>query len=233
MTEKRTIIARVLSGRSNAYLIKSGKYFCLVDTGRKGSFRRLKVNLARWGLLPGMKLTLVLTHTHFDHAENAAALQELYDTTIICHKTEAEFLARGDSPLPGGTVFLTRCIMNHSRDDLQPRFRYAPAVPDRSISLAENIEESEVILSLLPVPGHSVGSLAVVVDNEIALAGDALFGILPRSILPPFGDDLHEMKKSWQKLYETRCRLFLPGHGRAVVRYRIARALNLQSKEGK
>jgi glyoxylase-like metal-dependent hydrolase (beta-lactamase superfamily II) len=39
---------------------------------------------------------------------------------------------------------------------------------------------------LLNTPGHSPGSLSVFVGHEIAVVGDAMFGVAPRSVFPPF-----------------------------------------------
>lgn len=66
---------------------------------------------------------------------------------------------------------------------------------------------------LLPTPGHSQGCISLVVNNEIAIVGDAMFGIFKGSIFPPFADDTELMVVSWGKLLDTGCDLFLPAHG--------------------
>jgi glyoxylase-like metal-dependent hydrolase (beta-lactamase superfamily II) len=58
----------------------------------------------------------------------------------------------------------------------------------------------------------------VIVDEHIAIVGDTLFGVLPNSVYPPFRDCHEELVKSWGKLLETGCALFLPGHGRPIIR---------------
>lgn len=45
-----------------------------------------------------------------------------------------------------------------------------------------------------------------------------MFGIFPNSIFPPFADDIQGLLKSWKKLLETNCSVFLPGHGREIKR---------------
>jgi len=71
---------------------------------------------------------------------------------------------------------------------------------------------------VLPTPGHSPGSMSVVVDDEIAIVGDAVFGVFKWSVLPPYATDLVRTVESWGRLLETSCRLFLPGHGSAKTR---------------
>lgn len=57
----------VLSGRSNAYLIRKGNQNVLVDTGKETAYKRLEKNLES---LHVSKIDfLVLTHTHYDHCQ--------------------------------------------------------------------------------------------------------------------------------------------------------------------
>jgi glyoxylase-like metal-dependent hydrolase (beta-lactamase superfamily II) len=84
---------------------------------------------------------------------------------------------------------------------------------------------------ILHTPGHSSGSVSIIVDDEIALVGDTMFGIFPWSVFPPFADDVKQMTESWGKLLETNCRLFLPGHGTANKRSLVQK--NILLRKGK
>jgi glyoxylase-like metal-dependent hydrolase (beta-lactamase superfamily II) len=53
----------------------------------------------------------------------------------------------------------------------------------------------------------------VIIENEIALVGDTLFGIFRGSVFPPFADNPKLMVQSWKKLLDTGCTTFLPAHG--------------------
>ena len=96
------------------------------------------------------------------------------------------------------------------------RFGYQPFIPDMWIS-GETILEGFPI-QIIPTPGHSKGSISIIVDKEIALVGDTLFGVFRNSVFPPFADDVKEMVKSWGLLLDTRCCIFLPGHGSEIKR---------------
>jgi glyoxylase-like metal-dependent hydrolase (beta-lactamase superfamily II) len=52
-----------------------------------------------------------------------------------------------------------------------------------------------------------------VIDNEAAIVGDAMFGVFSGSVFPPFADDTRSMVKSWKKLLDTGCGIYLPAHG--------------------
>jgi glyoxylase-like metal-dependent hydrolase (beta-lactamase superfamily II) len=49
-------------------------------------------------------------------------------------------------------------------------------------------------------------------NHEIAIVGDAMFGVFRGSVLPPFGDDIGQMIQSWGSLLDTGCSVFLPAH---------------------
>ena len=66
----------------------------------------------------------------------------------------------------------------------------------------------------------------MIVDNEIAIVGDAMLRFFKNSVFPPFADDIKEMIKSWGKLLKTECNLFLPGHGKEIKRELLQREYN-------
>ncbi len=80
-------IYQVLNGRSNSFLISNQSTSILVDTGRKNSWKTLTLQIDK--LLGKNNLSnLILTHTHFDHTENASKIKEKYDSKIILHGIE-------------------------------------------------------------------------------------------------------------------------------------------------
>jgi glyoxylase-like metal-dependent hydrolase (beta-lactamase superfamily II) len=67
-------------------------------------------------------------------------------------------------------------------------------------------------------PGQSCGMMSVIIEEEIALVGDAMMGVYPNSIFVPFAEDADQLLMSWGKLLTTPCALFLPGHGSPISR---------------
>ncbi|MGB9937789.1 MAG: MBL fold metallo-hydrolase [Methanobacterium sp.] len=210
-------VYQILKGRSNSFLVKCKNKYILIDTGRTNSWKNLVTKINE---LSGQdKLTyLILTHTHFDHAENAANLKDKYDCKIICHESEADNLKCGDNTLPQGTNPLTRFGVNILGKRLQKHYMYKPAEPDIFVNQKLDLSSFGFKAYIMHTPGHSKGSLSVIIDNEIAVAGDDIFGVFPNSAYPPFADNPQLMIQSWKKLLETDCKLFLPGHGKAISR---------------
>lgn len=204
-------ITRLMGGRSNVFLISNGERFLLVDTSWKHAWHGLREKLDR--LETGRLVALILTHTHFDHAENAARIKERYGVKVFAHRTEVPYLSRGENVLPAGTTWLTRPLMALLGPRLSPYFKYPPLQPDIIVGEEYDLRPLGFEAAILHTPGHTSGSISVIVDREVAVVGDALFGIFPGRVFPPFGNDVPEMVRSWKKLLDTGCRIFLPSHG--------------------
>ena len=89
VTGDSQIVRRVLTGRSSAFLISNGENHVLIDTGHASGFRQLSRNLARLRVPQAGLDALVLTHAHYDHAENTHRIKSAYATTLIIQQEEA------------------------------------------------------------------------------------------------------------------------------------------------
>ena len=78
-------VERIKCGTGNCYIVADGKNAILVDTGSKDNLSDVTAVCDKYDL----KL-IVLTHTHFDHAENAAELSRKYDVPVAIHKADDE-----------------------------------------------------------------------------------------------------------------------------------------------
>jgi len=204
-------IHQLLKGRSNSFLVIKGKKALLVDTGRKSKRRILVRRLDKFN---GITITaLILTHSHFDHAENAAYLKERYHLPIIIHKEEAQFLKQGENPSIRGAFFITRLLTSLWESKIKSHFRYEPVEYDFLVEERFDLDNFGFNGYLLHTPGHSSGSMSLIVDNEVAIVGDAMFGVIKRMIYPPFAEDPDLMIKSWGKLLDAGCSIYFPAHG--------------------
>ncbi len=217
-TKSGTHIYQVLCGRSNSYLISTPKWNFLVDTGKKSAYKKLRQRIDSLNLGHSKIGGIILTHTHYDHCQNAYAIQLHNKCRIWIGWKETEYAIRGYSPLPKGTYRITKIISKLGNLIGQRIFGFDPFIPDVFISVDSFLMKDELNIRLILTEGHSIGSLSVVVDDEIALVGDAMIGTFKDSIFPPFAEDVNEMIESWGKLLETDCDTFLPGHGKEISR---------------
>ncbi|MFZ2339312.1 MAG: MBL fold metallo-hydrolase [Bacteroidales bacterium] len=216
ITSGGTRIIRVLSGRSNVFLVTNGTKNILVDTGIGLEWRLLKLRLN--------KLTvyhidcLILTHSHFDHAGNAARIRKAFKTPVIIHSKEAHYLASGTNTIPGGTFENSKAIVKMLSGIKSSIGRYRSCRHDILVDSVYDLKDFGVNAYIIHTPGHTAGSVSVIIEDEIAIVGDAMFGIFPGSAFPPFAEDPRQLIISWGKLLDTGCSLFLPSHGSANSR---------------
>lgn len=217
VTKSGCKIVRILSGRSNVFLITNGEKSILVDTSISLSWGKLQRRLERLNIKTIDYL--VLTHSHFDHTGNANRIKEKYKSAVIIHINDAPLLSKGDTVIPKGSIVFTKLLVNTLSRFIPNSFlRYEPCEPDIIVKSDTNLNICGLNIFLMHTPGHTIGSMSLIIDNEIAIVGDTMFGIFKWSVYPPFADDCDMMIKSWKKLLDTKCLIFLPSHGSANKR---------------
>jgi hydroxyacylglutathione hydrolase len=217
-------IIQVLSGRSNVFLVTNGQSNILVDTSPKFMWDTLQKRLEELSI---HKISLlVLTHSHFDHAANAAAIKEKFNSQVIIHKSEAEYLASGDNILPTGTNMFSRFLVRIFAKQFRSFALYKPCNSDYTFDDIFDLSEFGFNAFLMHNPGHTQGSASLIIDNEVALVGDTMFGVFRWSVFPPFASDQSQMVKSWGRLLQTKCRIFIPSHGSANSRSLVEKDFN-------
>lgn len=217
-TKNGNKIIQVLSGRSNAYLILKDKVTILVDTGKNSAFKTLSKNIYSLNMTIHEISFIILTHTHFDHCQSANKIKEKSNCQIIVSSTAANSIKNGYTELPDGTFFTTKVISKLGRLIGKNKFGYEPFQSDIFVDVDYEINMGNCNIKIIETVGHSADSLSILVDNEIAIVGDVMFGVFKNSVFPPYSDDILKMTESWGKLLKTDCEIFLPGHGKEIRR---------------
>ena len=150
----------------NFYLIHTESGNIVVDAGTVPSdIERAEQHLAPWGISLDRVDTLLLTHSHYDHAGNAALLRGR-GATVIAGPGDAEGVALADSrtiPYAAG-------------------FQLPPCVVDRVVRDGEVIDACGFRLHVLHAPGHTDGSVIYQLthaDRVIWFVGDVLMARHP------------------------------------------------------
>lgn len=209
-------IIQIASGRSNVYLIKCNTRRILIDTGKSTAANKIFRKLSQLGV--SSIDWLILTHTHFDHCQTAALVQQKTACRILVSSTAKDYIEKGYTAIPEGTSWFSKKVKQFRKLLYASRFSYKPFNVTEYIEDRKIIETGLLQLEVIPTPGHSIDSLCIIVNGEIALVGDTLFGVYPNKITPPFANDLNLLRKQWEVLLQTPCSTFLPGHGKAISR---------------
>jgi hydroxyacylglutathione hydrolase len=211
LTKSGLKILKILSGRSNVFILSNGRKNILIDTSPANKWNKLKKCLRKTKTC--QIDYLLLTHSHYDHADNAASIKDKFGCQVIIHRNEENNLKTGEISAPKGTNPFTRFIVDNFAQRFADRLNCIPCQPDILVDKVYDLTGYGFNAYILHTPGHSPGSISVIVDDEIAVVGDTMFGVFPWSVLPPYAADTVSLVNSWGSLLETNCSMFLPSHG--------------------
>lgn len=198
---------------SNAYLVR-GRKTILVDTGSPREGLKILRALARLGIEPKDFSLILHTHAHFDHAGSTLQLKRWIDVPTAVHAADAEMLAHGRMDPLAPTGLEGRLIIPFVNKSF-PAVK-ADILLDQEISLKEFGVNGRIIFT----PGHTAGSLSVLLASGEAIIGDVMMGgNMGGNLFPSrpnyhyYADDLSQVRVSIKKLVDLKVKKFYVGHG--------------------
>jgi glyoxylase-like metal-dependent hydrolase (beta-lactamase superfamily II) len=199
-------VTRIKGGTDNCYIVADGNAAILIDTASKACLDQVIAKCDKYE----MKL-IVLTHVHFDHAENAAELSRRYDIPVAFRKLDEElFESYENQPLkPQGIVGkvvlgLSLKVLKNTKVERPERIVY---VVD-----GDDLSPYGINAKIIELPGHTLGSIGVDVEKNHLFVGDEL----DNWIKPGVGHlyyDMDAIKESAEKIRKLGNRTIYYGHG--------------------
>jgi len=217
-TQKNSIKIFKISDKScNCYLVTKDNFHVLIDTSIDYEEKMILDHLDKLNI---EKLhCILLTHSHFDHAGNIQVLQKRFKSNVFIHSSELEYLKEGYTYVPKGTLPITKLLTSIIGNKIMSFQRYQ-SCDSNKIFTEENFSDAlpDILkIQILHTPGHTLGSVNFIIDNEIAMVGDTMVNRIG-NIFPPFADFHELLPEAWKKLLDTKCALFLPAHGKEIER---------------
>lgn len=203
-------------GFDQAYIIKD-QGAIMIDSGEPKKGNAFLKGLKGVSIKPEEIQLIVLTHGHWDHIGSAAEIKEITGAKVVMHKNEKHWLEESLKPLPPGVTTWGRIIDKLVTWFIIP-FKHIRAtkvdivLKDKEFSLNDYGIEGKVIHT----PGHSSGSVSILLNTGEAFVGDLAMNKLPlrlRPGLPIFAEDWPKVIESWQKLLELGVKIVYPAHG--------------------
>ena len=179
-------------------LLIRGQKLTVVDTGHVGRRQPLLSALEAAGLEPADIDVAVMTHAHWDHAQN----YDLFDNaTTLIHEWELKY-ARNPHPNDWATPRWTSAMLDYLDN----------------VEAVEEGYEIEPGVRIMHTPGHSPGSMGVLVETgegTLAITGDSIHSAavaVSRVALLVFWNEA-DARRSIDRVLES-AEVIYPGHGR-------------------
>ncbi|MCF8331600.1 MAG: MBL fold metallo-hydrolase [Bacteroidales bacterium] len=206
-----TRITKVKTGQTNSYLVHTPDGYILVDTGTANQTKKVERALNNAGAdIKEIKL-IIVTHAHYDHVGSLQEIKIKSGASVLVHEKEKRLLQAGKTDFPAGTFFMTKLLASAGNSFMQGKFN--PVDADITITDKYSLQDFGIDGEVIHTPGHTEGSISVLIEGEHLICGDTFFNVLPNSVYPVFANDQAQLLETWKKIEQLNCKTFYPGHG--------------------
>jgi len=221
-------IQPIRMGFCTSYLVKD-RGAVLVDAGQQGYGDAFRRGLTRAGLTPGDLTLVFLTHGHWDHIGFLSELRTLSAAPVAINRRERAWVVEGLKPLPPPISLWGRLLDLLMRIFIMPHQTFGGAAVD--IALGDDpfpLDTYGVAGTLYSTPGHSSGSMSLVLATGDAFVGDLAVNGPPQRLGPDksvFAEEPGRIPQSWRLVLDAGAKVVHPAHGRPFAALRLEKLL--------
>lgn len=208
-------IKRIRLGITNCYLIKGNQGYILVDAGSLRKGKRFLRMLKKHKINPHEIKLIIITHAHYDHVGTLEQIKKICNCPVAISPQEGEIVSKGLVVIPPGTNLMGK-IVSLLGKTFSFVLRFPKCEVDYMITQEFSLEEFGVAGRIVPTPGHTPGSLSVILDDGRAMVGDLAMNMPGGRIFPIFAEQPDVIFESWGELVENGVKTLYPAHGRPI-----------------
>jgi glyoxylase-like metal-dependent hydrolase (beta-lactamase superfamily II) len=201
----------------------------MVDGGAPKKAKEFTKAIEKIGINTHDIKLIILTHGHWDHIGSVKEIKELTGAKIALHHLEKEWLEKSLKPMPPGVTTWGRILSK-----IMTMFLPFISIPGTNVEIVIgneglSLEEYGIPGKVIYTPGHSCGSVSVLLETGEAFVGDMAMNMFPLRFspgLPIFAEDLLKLKESWESLLDQGAKMIYPSHGEPFPADIIRRAIS-------
>ena len=202
-------------GFDHCYIIQD-KGTIMIDGGAPKQAKEFAKAMEKISIKPQDIQLMIMTHGHWDHIASAKEIKEITGATIAMHQREKDWLEKSLKPMPPGVTtwghILAKIITMFLPLIHIPGTHVDVVLRDEEFSLEEYGIPGKVIYT----PGHSSGSVSVLLETGDAFVGDLAMNKFPLRLsagLPIFAENWQKVEESWKLLLDQGAKTIYPAHG--------------------
>ncbi|MGB4589073.1 MAG: MBL fold metallo-hydrolase [Clostridiaceae bacterium] len=176
----------------------------LLDTGLKKEHREILLNFLEENK---HRVTgIICTHSHIDHAGNAAFFKEKYGAKVAMSREEAMILS--------STLELKIFYANQTLTQIEEHYGHMVVQADIIIEDDDkSVEVGGITFGIIHTPGHSSGHVAITTPDNVTYLGDSLISYeVMKSSKLPYAHILRKDLVSKMKLYTLASDRYILAH---------------------
>ncbi|HPF43578.1 MAG TPA: MBL fold metallo-hydrolase [Syntrophomonadaceae bacterium] len=206
-------IKKMVLGITNSYLLTGDHGYIMVDTGIRNQQERFLSGLKYHHIKAEQIRLIIITHGHFDHVGSLAAIKGLCrNCQVMIHPYEAPRISEPRVAIPPGTNLEGKIISSIGRVS-RPILKFEPVKPEILFKEEITLREYGIEGKVIHTPGHTAGSLTVLLDDGQAIVGDLAVNFTRSRPFPPFAEEPSVIYSSWKRLCEAGATTIYPAHG--------------------
>ncbi|MEM3466125.1 MAG: MBL fold metallo-hydrolase [Candidatus Jordarchaeales archaeon] len=177
------------------YLVDIDGSLVLIDSGVGVDTERIVENVKKAGYNPEDLEYLIGTHKHIDHIGGNWFFRNSFGCKVVMHELDAGAVESGDQFTTGAQLY---------------GVKLHPCEVDMKISRTTSLIVGQFSLSLIHTPGHTPGSISVLLEKEgkRVLFGQDIHG----PIEPSWGSDVDQYCDSMKLLLSLNADILCEGH---------------------
>jgi glyoxylase-like metal-dependent hydrolase (beta-lactamase superfamily II) len=194
-----------------------GDGIIVIDAGPPDKAAVFCRGLDRAGIQARDVSLILLTHAHWDHMGSAGAIREITGAPLAVHEEEVGWVEQGNPTLPAGITAWGRVLHVMLKAFTPGIGGSATPVDIRLTESQQSLEEFGIQGTVVHTPGHSPGSVSVILESGEAFVGDLAMNLFPLTLrpgLPVLGDDADLVVASWRKILPLGIKRVYPAHGK-------------------